>query len=177
MRGIVIGIISMAALTAANADNDGSNVFYVGGGQTYNSSSGTAKTSEDTPFSIGMLHASKTANGVFGFDIGREGTMLDSTAGRTNAVKSGTSLNLLFGTNLGKPGVNSRIDAALLLGGRQTTKSCPASYLGYQCYADQDPSTSYGVNYGAVLTWAYSSMVLGLRVTGESAQFLFGGSF
>jgi hypothetical protein len=178
MRGIVIGIITIAAATAANAaDGDRSGVVYLGAGPAKSDSSITTDNNGPTPVTLGFLHTSKTSDAVWGLDIAREGIMLDSTWGRTNAVKSSTSFNLLVGRNLGRPGVNSRLDAALILGARQKTRSCPASYLGYQCYADSEPDTDYGLNYGAVLTWSYSRVVFGVRATGESTQALFGGSF
>ena len=102
--------------------------------------------------------------------------MLDSTYRQNKAVKQGMSFNLLLGTNLAKTEL-SRFDVAVLLGARQKTTDCPSSYLGYQCYADAEPDMKYGFNYGAVLTWSFKSVMVGIRATGESTQALIGMRF
>ncbi len=102
--------------------------------------------------------------------------MLDSTWGQRNSASQATSYNFLIGKNIVK-NENSRFDAAFLVGARESFSSCPSSYLGYQCYADQAPDTGHAINYGAVLTWTYKSLMLGVRLTGESKQALLGLRF
>lgn len=94
--------------------------------------------------------------------------MFDGTGGR-DRVRQALSLNFIFGTNVYR-GDNTRADAMLLLGARETVSDCPASFLGYQCYADRPPETEYGLNYGAMVTATFDRLLVGLRATGESAQ-------
>lgn len=102
--------------------------------------------------------------------------MLDSTWGQDSAVSSAMSFNLIYGANVTKDD-KSRLDIGALIGVRESFSSCPDSNLGYQCYADQPPTTEYKVNYGVVVTYAYQSTVFGLRATGESVQALVGVKF
>jgi len=177
---LVLMAASICALSTANADTDtdtnGQNIIYVGGS---GSSKNTNTTAENiNPFSVGYLRVSNSSNIVWGFDVSGEGTMLDSTYGR-NYLKQARSYNLLIGNNLIKTD-NSRIDAVLIAGLRETALSCPGSsisYLGYQCYADKKPDTSTTFNFGAALTLAYKSFMLGARLTSESKQVLFGYRF
>ena len=157
----------------AQAAESGENAVYFGVGGSVKSDS---IKSNEKPLSVGYMRLSNTTNSVYGFDIAREGTMLDSTYGKNNSVRSGTSYNALVGLNLSKSDY-SRFDVALLIGAREKTKSCPSSYLGYQCYANTDPDSTYTVNYGLVATGTYKSVLLGARVTGESAQAMLGLRF
>lgn len=166
---LVIAIV--IGTSFAHADENGQNVIYLGSGSA--KSGNPSVTSNKTPVTLGYLRLSNTTDTVWGADISGEGTMLDSSWGQNRAVKQATSFNILLGKNLGKT-ENSRFDASLILGAREKTRSCPASYLGYQCYADTKPNTSYGFNSGVALTWAYKSVLLGLRATGESTQILLG---
>ena len=148
-------------------------VVYVGIGAA--KSSGGLKSS-GTPVSLGYLNTSSTRDFVWGVDLSAEGTMLDSTWGQNKASSQGTSYNLIFGKNVSKLD-SSRIDAAILVGMRETTSDCPRSYLGYQCYADAAPDYSYKLNYGAVITWTHTRLMLGIRATGESTQAIVGYKF
>lgn len=142
--------------------------------------SGKAKSGDlefdGKPFSIGYLLLLNNTSFIFGVDVSKEGTMLNSTWGQTNALDQATSFNLLLGRNLTK-NEKSRFDTALIMGTREKTASCPRSYLGYQCYANQSPDTTYDFNYGALLAYSYSSALVGLRVTGESTQGILGLRF
>ena len=158
----------------AQADENGQNVIYLGSGSAKSGNSTT--TSNKAPLTVGYLRLSNSSDTVFGADISGEGTMLDSTWGRSHTVKQATSFNLLVGRNLGKT-ENSRFDASLILGMKEKTQSCASSYLGYQCYADAKPNTSYGFNSGVALTWTYKSALVGLRATGESTQLMVGYRF
>jgi hypothetical protein len=171
---LAVMVSMVAASSLACATDDGENIIYFGaggsrGGHSLGNGGGTA-------ISLGYLRVSNASNIVWGADVSGEGTMLDSTGGNTNKAKRATSFNLLAGANIGKYESN-RFDAALVLGAREKTSHCPNSYLGYQCYANSDPKNSYDVNYGLVLTWAYKSVMLGVRATGESTQALFGFRF
>ncbi|NPD15302.1 hypothetical protein HOY34_08835 [Xinfangfangia sp. D13-10-4-6] len=131
---------------------------------------------DSTPLSIGIMHQLAGRKLVLGADIGREGTLLDSTWGRDQAVKQATSYNLLIGANVIE---NSRFrtDAALLVGVREDTSDCAASYLGYQCWANTEPDTEYKGNFGAVVNVSFNKMSLGVRATGESTQVIAGFRF
>jgi hypothetical protein len=174
MKGLVVVMATfVCALSAAYADTDGKNVIYVGSGSS--KSSNTAIKSSN-PATLGYLRLSNTSGTVWGFDVSREGTMLDSTWGQRNSPQQATSFNFLIGKNLNKT-EKSRIDAAFIAGIRETASSCPSSYLGYQCYADRTPDTSYGFNGGVALTWIYESFMVGARITSESKQALIGIRF
>ena len=170
---LVLVTLAIAGSTVAFANENGENLFYLGAGSASKSES---YKSNATPLAIGYLRFSNINDNIFGFDIAGEGTMLDSTGGQYNAVKQAVSYNLLVGRNVSK-NENYRFDAALLIGMRETTSSCPSSYLGYQCYADSAPDTQHGVNFGGVLTWTYKSFMLGVRATGESKQVIAGFRF
>jgi hypothetical protein len=158
-------------LPSAHASNDGENVIFVGSGSA--EAGPVSTTSNKSPFTVGYLNLSNSRDTIFGFDVSGEGTKLDSTWGRTNSVKQANSFNLIAGKNIGKS-ENSRYDFGAVIGFRHKTSSCPSSYLGYQCYADTSPKTSYAFNYGLVLTWSYKNLMLGVRATGESKQALVG---
>lgn len=131
---------------------------------------------DDTPFAIGIMAQAPDNRLIFGADLGREGTFLDSTWRQNEAVKQGTSVNLLVGANLLDAGP-WKAEAAALLGVRTASVDCADSYLGYQCYADTPPSTEYEANFGALVTVSYSRMTLGIRATGESTQIVAGLRF
>lgn len=174
MKGLVVVMASsVCALSAAYADTDGQNVIYVGSGTAKNSNT-SVKSSN--PATLGYLRLSNTSDTVWGLDVSAEGTMLDSTWGQRNSAQQATAFNFLFGKNLNKT-ENSRIDAAFIVGMREKASSCNKSYLGYQCYADQEPDTSYGFNGGIALTWIYKNFMVGARITGESKQALVGFRF
>lgn len=168
--------LCVAGLPAFAQDQSASlarTTFYIGIG------SGDAdgpNESDRTPFSIGLMHQLQGRKLILGADIGREGTLLDSTWGQNQAVKQATSYNLLLGANIVES-ERFRTDAALLLGVRENTTDCPASYLGYQCYANSDPDTEYKANIGAVVNFSFDRLSLGVRATGESTQLLAGFRF
>jgi hypothetical protein len=146
--------------------------FYFSAGKA---EKGDVTKSDEIPFAIGYINqaAPKT---IWGLDIAREGTMLDSTWGQDSAVSSAFSFNLLYGVNVTN-NEKSRLDVAALLGARESFSSCPDSYLGYQCYADTSPDTKYKVNYGVVVTYTHGKGLFGIRATGESVQALVGMKF
>lgn len=162
---------SVCALSTAHADSQ--NVFYFGAGAAKKTG---AATQSSSPAALGFLRLSHTTDSVWGLDVSSEGTMLDSTWGQVNAARQATAFNILLGKNLNRTD-NARLDAMLIAGIRETASSCPPSYLGYQCYADQKPETSYAFNGGLALTWTYKDFMFGARVTGESTQALVGFRF
>lgn len=170
--GLALGLVAAPAMAqdAAPAP-DGRTLVYFGAGKAR----ADDHESDATPFVIGLMHRG-ASRGIVGFDIAREGTMLDSTWNQDEEVSPGTSFNLLLGGNLLESGRFST-DAALLLGLRHSASDCPDSYLGYQCYADQDPENEYRGNFGAVLSVSYDRAMIGLRATGESTQILTGFRF
>jgi hypothetical protein len=113
---------------------------------------------------------------IWGLDISAEGKMLDSTWNQNKALSQGTSYNLILGKNISRL-ESSRIDAAIVVGMRESTSECPRSYLGYQCYANTEPDIGYKFNYGALITWTHTKMMLGIRATGESTQAIVGYKF
>lgn len=159
--------------TFALADENDKNLVYLGRGSAQTND---PLKSNAVPYSLGYLRLAGEGGGIIGFDLAGEGTLLDSTWGQKNSIKQSTSYNLLLGKNLTKS-ENVRFDAALLLGVRRYTTSCPSSYLGYQCYANSDPENKYELNYGAMISVTYKSIMFGIRATGESAQALIGIKF
>lgn len=138
---------------------------------------GNADKSDATPWSIGYLYRGAESSKLFlGLDIAGEGTSLDNTSGNDNEVGQGISYNLLVGMpfNFSE---NWQTGVGVLLGMREAGESCPDSYLGYRCYADEEPDTDYKFNYGAVFHLYYKQALLGLRLSGESSQILFGVAF
>jgi len=132
--------------------------------------------SDSTPWSVGYIKQSQASNYLWGIDIAGEGTKLDSTSGRNNSITQGTSYNLLLGVNLTR-GSNWSTDFAVLFGVRESAEECNDSYLGYECYADEDPDTDYKFNYGATLNFTYQRVFLGVRATEESTQMMIGMKF
>ena len=137
---------------------------------------GDPNTKPSLPWTVGYLYVSPTSPWTFGGDLAGEGVSLDNTSGQNNTVRQGLSFNVLAGPHI-RLGDQFSAGVAALLGGRQTGQRCDESYLGYQCYADQAPSVSYGLNYGAVAHLSFKNVLLGARRTGESAQLLVGVSF
>lgn len=174
IKQLALAILVAASGASTYADENGESVIYLGTGPA--KSGDPTTTSNKKPITLGFLSISTAHDTVWGLDFGREGTKLDSTWGQDNAVKQASSYNFLIGRNIGRS-ENSRFDAVLILGMREKTASCPSSYLGYQCYADSSPDVTHGFNYGAVLSLTYRSILLGLRVTGESKQALVGYRF
>lgn len=149
------------------------NTFYIGAGRA---DDGSDIENDDTPFSIGFMHQKADSKMIIGFDLGREGTMLDSTWRKDASPEQATSYNLLLGGNLVDTG-HFRADLALLAGFREAVSDCPDSHLGYQCYAATAPDIEYKGNFGAVLTLSVDRVVIGLRATGESTQVVAGLRF
>ena len=167
-KSAILTVATLAMAVPAFAEG----TFYFSAGKA---EKGDITKSDAMPMAMGYISQSQPST-IWGFDIGREGTMLDSTWGNDSAVASAMSFNLIYGANITKDD-KSRLDIGALIGVRESFSSCPDSYLGYQCYADQAPTTEYKVNYGVVVTYAYQSTVFGLRATGESVQALVGLKF
>lgn len=168
---LVLSIFGQQAV--AQDTNVGMNTFYVGGGQAVK---GDPQKNDDMPFSFGIMHQAPANKFIMGLDVGFEGTMIDSTWGQDRSLSQGTSFNVLVGGNLVDSG-RFKTNAALLLGMRKSVADCPASFLGFQCYADTDPIFTYEVNFGAVVTMSFDKVLLGVRATGESTQLLAGIRF
>lgn len=178
MNSIKALVISLSCILSAGQvyAQDASayrNTFYIGGG---NAKADGPFENDDTPLSIGFMHQLENRKLILGADIGREGTMLDSTWNMNEQVKQATSYNFLIGANLVEKS-HFRADAALLIGVRESAADCAGSFLGFQCYADTEPDTDYKGNFGGVITLSYDRMTLGLRATGESTQILAGLRF
>lgn len=149
------------------------NSFYLGGGKARGDD---PLENDDTPWSIGFMHQLDGRKLILGGDLGREGTMIDSTWGQNDTPTQATSFNFLLGGNMVETG-GFRADAALLLGIRESFADCPDSSLGYQCWADTAPDTEYTGNVGGLLALSFDRVMVGLRATGESTQILGGFRF
>lgn len=130
-------------------------------------------SSDSTAWSLGYLAANSGSGYRLGFDISGEGTLLDSTYNQDEAIDSGFSFNLLVGGD-----VASNFSAGVLLGAIETSQECAKqSYIGFECYADEDPESSYDFNYGVFGIYHMGGFALGARITGESQQLTIGFSF
>ncbi len=136
---------------------------------------GEKTTTSETPFVIGYQYLAPASPWVLGFDIAAEGEQYDNTYG-SSSVEQALSFNALVGLGF-RVGKRSHVGVSGLLGARQTGKDCPESYLGYQCYADEDPSVSYTANFGVVAHIAYRHLMIGARKTSVSTQALIGVAF
>lgn len=141
---------------------------------------GTNRESAFTPWTVGTLFTATrgniNGNVTGGFDVSGEGVSVDNTGGTFNGVKQGIAVNGLLGTrqNIGR-GV--RYAVVGLIGIRRTGERCDRSYLGFRCYADDQPEVSYAVNYGMLGYVSYKKTMVGVRVTGQSTQFIVGATF
>lgn len=169
--GICLMLVSAQVFSAG--EDSSKHVIYAGIG---NAERGNPNKSDDTPWSLGYLYQAKNSKAFYGIDFAREGTSLDNTSGQNDAIEQGFSLNLVVGRDLN---FNNGWGAGIgvLLGAREAGESCPDSYLGYQCYADEDPDTEYDFNYGAVLHLTFKKALIGARISGESSQLMFGVAF
>ena len=101
--------------------------------------------------------------------------MLDSTYGQ-NHFEQAMSFNAIIGRKILET-ETGRLDIGALIGIRSETRDCPDSYLGFQCYADEDPTVERTLNYRILATYTYKKALVGVRTTGESLQFLIGTRF
>lgn len=164
-------MLTLLSSPLAKAEGVKDAILYIGGGKA---ATATATKDGSTPLSIGYLTRNK--NVLFGFDFGREGTLLDSTYRQNSAPTSALSLNFIIGTNLFKQ-EKSSFDAGIILGIRQSTKDCPDSFIGYACYADQDPKVDFKENLGVIAIYSFEKFSFGARVTQASTQFIIGTRF
>ncbi len=175
MKSLTTGAIFaflVASAQPAFAQDSAGRVIYIGMGSQTDTASETA---DETPFSIGVYAKPGDGPFLFGLDYGREGAMLDSTYG-SDEIRMANSFNLLVGTSL-MEGQHVTVDALLMVGMRESVSDCPDSYLGYQCYADTAPDTSYEANFGAVVMTSFESFAVGVRATSESTQLSVGLAF
>tara|TARA_B100000965_G_scaffold94529_1_gene77211 strand:- start:967 stop:1557 length:591 start_codon:yes stop_codon:yes gene_type:complete len=177
--GILIVIFSNGNIFAQETSDDSSeptsnfnSMFYVGVG----SASGGENDNDDTPWSIGVL-TDMGNDSIIGFDISGEGTMLDSTYGGYDDLAQGTSYNFLYGVDISE-NKNDKVHIGVVLGFVETEADCPDSYLGYQCYADEEPDYEHEFNGGGFLTYSFNqSLNIGLRATTNSTQLTIGFKF
>ena len=165
-----LALIALASGVASTANADGIIYFGAGSGET-----ASTTVNGDTPISLGYL-ALRDEGAFFGFDIGAEGTVLDSTYSQNNRPNQAYSFNVVFGTNISKH-EKHRFDVGAIAGIKERAKDCPSSYLGYACYADTEPDVEYTANFGALITYSYDKLTIGLRATGESTQLILGAKF
>lgn len=169
LRG-VLAVVAILSAACVQAD------IIVYGGSGY-STDDVKPTSSDPSMAFGFVGVDLgDSKLVVGMDVAKEGTKLDSTYGQVNSPKRAVSYNLLIGSNLTKFN-EINIDAALIAGFREESDSCPRSYLGYRCYADQAPDSTYVLNYGAAFFASYHNLMVGARITDASTQALVGFRF
>jgi hypothetical protein len=136
---------------------------------------GTKEPGMDMPaLSAGFLYFNNTLPWALGVDAAMEGALRDATYGSVS-TEQGYSFNALGGGSL-RVG-DGRIGVAGLIGARATGRSCPSSYLGYQCYADADPTVNYKLNLGGVVHVSFKRFLVGFRHTEQSDQVIAGGVF
>lgn len=166
----LLGLVCMPCNAAAVSSSE-RGVIFVGIGSAGNKVADT----QEIPWSIGFLL--RQSNDIYwGMDFGAEGTKLDNRSRRINEIGQGFSFNLHLGTSLKLNG-NYRLGVGSFIGGRSTNTSCPDSFLGLDCYAGEDPSVEYAVNYGALVFTTLNQVFLGVRAASESTQFTIGVSF
>src|SRR5262245_7036748 len=132
---------------------------------------GDPKIEPLVPLSFGMLYFAQSSPLVIGGDFGVEGTQNDGTYG-VETTEPSYSINFVIG--LGARVGDWHLGISGLLGARQSSTECPESYLGYQCYADEDPTVHFTANKGGIAHIAYKRIMLGARKTSVSTQALIG---
>lgn len=147
--------------------------FYFGGGKSFKDGD---REDTSTPFALGFTHQPAGGQVVWGLDIAREGTKYDSTGWQNATIDAAFSFNLVVGRSL-IDSRNVKIDAGVILGVRESAEECPGSYLGFRCYANQEPNTDYKFNGGVLATLSLDRYVIGARATGESGQVIVGFRF
>ena len=101
------------------------------------------------------------ASVAWGVDFAQEGLMTDRTGGSggvfgdyvPNDTEKAISLNAVAALPLSLGQSAGEVMLGALLGVRTTRRECPSgqSYLGFNCYADEDPDVSYKVNGGILV--------------------------
>lgn len=169
---IAITVIGACVLSPAQA---GENIVYGGVGTSSVKSPVGYGNLDASPWSVGWLHTEKVSPLVLGLDYSQEGVRYDITWGQ-RSIRRSNSYNVLIGAKVADNGV-VQLNAAAVIGTREANTSCPASYLGYRCYANQDPDVKYKFNYGGMLTLSYRTIMVGVRVTDVSNQMVVGLRF
>lgn len=129
-----------------------------------------------TTYALGGLIMNDTGL-FFGADLGFEGVEVDTTGGQAPETSQSLSLNGIIGRSFGDGENSPRFSAGILLGVYDTAVSCPASNLGYDCYANREPETESDLNVGAVGLIDFGGIAVGVRATGLSQQVMVGFSF
>lgn len=169
-RVLAVSVATLLATTplfAQSAEISPQHTIYIGGGKS--------DSYTKMPWAVGYLYLSPRSAWTFGADVAGEGAMLDNTGGY-ETLAQGVSLNIAIGQGV-RLGRHWHLGAAVILGVRQAEKYCPTSYLGYECYANADPTYTYEGNMGALAHIAFKNVMVGARRTGESTQFLVGVAF
>lgn len=169
----IIAIAALLSFGVAHADESKPHIVLYGGiGDSYRTI-GNAKPEQFTTGAIGIF--GQGGIGVFGVEWSQEGTQYVHEYGHSQ-FKTASAYNFIIGMKAVEA-KGLRIDVNAILGVRDDTSTCPDSYLGYKCYADQEPSSTYKFNYGALVTASYGHLMLGYRYTPISHQIIFGIRF
>lgn len=138
-----------------------------------NSRQSDPNADRSTPWSFGYLYRGANSPVFWGVDIAGEGTSINNTSGYSDEPEQGFSFNLLAGRSVAL-GQTGRLGLGAVLGFRRVGSSCPDSYLGYECYADEPPDVDYDLNAGVTAHLIFRKLFAGARVTSESEQYLIG---
>lgn len=176
------GVDSANSSQPQTTSEPGKNIVYFGGGTSREDDEHEilerlfGKYSDyNIAFTFGYLRVSNQSRLIGGADISYEGRMIDGTFG-SYRTRGAFSFNGIVGVNVARKN-NLRFDVAGLVGARERITYCPASRLGYACYANLQPDRSYSTNYGGIVTFSYRQFVIGARATGASTQGLLGIRF
>ena len=174
MKPTILGMAIMLCLPLY-AQNTDTGTIYVGLG------SGNSDDTPDYAYTIGFIQDTEEEV-IWGLDIALEGLRIDKVGGNYYYTPSdqehGISFNVLGGQQW-DIGSDSKFQGLIPLGIRSTATRCTSgqSGLGYQCYADEEPESECKFNFGGMLAFKWDDWTAGLRLTGESRQFVIGKSF
>ncbi|PFG54624.1 hypothetical protein ATG98_3903 [Marinobacter sp. LV10R520-4] len=173
LNGFLLFSVLLVSPISAAEENFSKHTIYAGVGPAPD---GDEKENDDKPWSLGYLYSPESIRIFVGMDLALEGTSLDNTSRKVDSVDQGFSVNLVIGPRFR---LNDEWGAGVgaLMGARESGRSCPDSYLGYQCYADEKPEMDFKFNYGALLLLTYKNAIIGTRLAVESSQLIVGVTF
>lgn len=146
------------------------NMFYLGIGNTNESG---IDICTEKPWAVGWYILRNSKSLSYGFDVSGEGTMIDSKGYNYNTTSQGKSVNFIVLKNFQEK-EKSKTYFGALVGIRNTVEDCPASYIGYECYANQTPHTESEANIGLVFNYIQDNLSIGARVTTKSTMLTLG---
>ena len=147
--------------------------LYIGGGEALTASD---TQNGDAPWLIGYRTQPNAGGQSIGFEVSGEGTVLDSTWGRTTPVaEQAISFNFLAARQIETLSTETLgVELGIVVGLRAKEATCPASSLGFRCYADLDPDLTLAFTRGFAGFVDLGGAHLGLRHTDASSQLIVG---